>query len=205
MGMKSPEEAMDSAGAAPVLIAMPAPLPGFGSRLRRLRRLKGWKQDSIAALAGVNQATVSRWEAGNITPSEDLMHFLMQSLSQTPVRDAALQRLVEACTLPVHLVTDLDHVLLAASRSKQLQWGQPVSDLLHTSLWRFATEDIARAETQLQAQGWWSRDIPDPVVVQLTTAQTRGLHIRAGTMVWARLLLADGTPARLCTVLEHHA
>jgi transcriptional regulator with XRE-family HTH domain len=182
-----------------------APLPSFGKRLQRLRRFKGLKQETIAMLAGVNQATVSRWEAGGITPSQATMQRLFHALASAPAQDAALQRLVQHCSQPVHLVTDIDHRLLAASLPRQQIWGVPAADLLHTSLWRFATDDIAAAEASLAARGWWEQEAPAPVTVQVRTARTQGLQIRPSTMLWERVWLANGLPARLCTTLTSHA
>lgn len=176
-------------------------LPSFGMRLRRLRRIKALKQDHVARLAGVNQATVSRWEAGSLLPSQDAAQHLLDLLNGAPTQDAALQRLVQHCSQPAHLVTDIDHRLLAASLPRQQIWGVPASDLLHTSLWRFATEDIAAAEARLAASGWWEQDAPAPVTVQVRTARTLGLQIRPSTMLWERVWLANGLPARLCTTL----
>ncbi|MEM1401509.1 MAG: helix-turn-helix transcriptional regulator, partial [Pseudomonadota bacterium] len=38
-------------------------LPAFGKRLKRLRLAAGVKQEALASLLEVNQATISRWEA----------------------------------------------------------------------------------------------------------------------------------------------
>jgi len=182
-----------------------ATLPSFGKRLKRLRRIKALKQEAVAAMAGVNQATVSRWERGSITPSEETIQAVWQALTLAPAQEAALQRLVQHCALPTHLITDMDHRLLAASPSRQQIWGMPETDLLHTSLWRFATEDIAQAELQLSLNGWWEQEAPAPVVVQVRTAQTVGLQIHRSTMVWERVWLANGLPARLCTTVQSDA
>jgi transcriptional regulator with XRE-family HTH domain len=183
----------------------PADLPAFGQRLKRLRRSKALKQDAVARLAGVNQATVSRWEAGSLQPSAQAMQVVLQLLHGLPAQDAALQRLVQHCSQPAHLVTDVDHRLLAASLPRQQIWGVAESSLLQTSLWRFATEDIAAAEAQLAASGWWEQEAPAPVTVLVRTARTEGLQIRPSTMLWERVWLANGLPARLCTTLASHA
>ncbi|MBT0569328.1 helix-turn-helix transcriptional regulator [Curvibacter sp. CHRR-16] len=180
-------------------------MPSFGKRLKRLRRLKFIKQETVASIAGVNQATVSRWESGSITPSPATIAALWKVLAQAPVHDAALLRLVKHSTLPTHLITDIDHRLLAASPLRQKIWGIAETDLLHTSLWPYATEDIAQAELQLETHGWWEQDAPEPVVVNVRTAQTTGLHIQRSTMVWERVWLANGLPARLCTTIQSNA
>lgn len=118
----------------PHTINVIASLPSFGKRLKRLRRIKALKQEAVAAMAGVNQATVSRWERGSITPSEETIQALWQALSLAPAQDAALYRLVQHCALPTHLITDIDHRLLAASPPRQQIWGVPETDLLNTSL-----------------------------------------------------------------------
>jgi transcriptional regulator with XRE-family HTH domain len=180
-------------------------LPSFGKRLKRLRRIKGLKQEVIASLARVNQATVSRWECGAIVPDQETMELVFGALNQMPCLDSALQRLVHTSSLRVHLITDVDHRLLAASIPRQRMWGIAEAELLHTSLWPFATQDIVRAESQLGASGWWEHEAPEAVVVNLRTPHNLGLRIQAGTMVWERVWLANGVPARLCTSLECHA
>ncbi|WP_422087597.1 helix-turn-helix domain-containing protein [Variovorax sp.] len=57
--------------------------PGLGTALRRMRLLRSIKQTHFAQLMGVNQATVSRWERGQLALS-------------AAQQDAALKRLVES-------------------------------------------------------------------------------------------------------------
>lgn len=182
-----------------------ASLPSFGKRLKRLRRIKALKQEAVAAMAGVNQATVSRWERGSITPSAEVVQALLKALMIAPAQDAALHRLVQHCALPTHLITDIDHRLLAASPPRQRIWGVPENQLLNTSLWQFATDDIAQAELQLGLNGWWELEAPAPVVVNVRTAQTVGLQIHRSVMVWERVWLANGLPGRLCTTVQSYA
>ncbi|TWT14132.1 helix-turn-helix transcriptional regulator [Reyranella sp. CPCC 100927] len=173
-------------------------LPHFGSRLRRIRRLRGLKQAYIAHLAGVVQTTVSRWEAGEIQPDERVANSILLALSRSSTDDRALRTLVESATIVAHLVTDVDHRLLAASPGRIAEWQRDPVDLLGHSLWRFATEPIVAAETSLDSIGWWENPVPAPVEVVTGTRDEGDLRILPSRMTWERIYLADGTPARLC-------
>ena len=84
-------------------------IPGFGARLWRLQRACGYKQAYVAQLAGVNQATVSRWERGNIKPGRKHAEAVLRALSPARGSDTTLRRLVESSTLTAHLINDVDH------------------------------------------------------------------------------------------------
>lgn len=55
---------------------LPFPLPHQGDLLRALRLRRGWRQEDLAPLLGVNQTTLARWENGNMWPSSALLHQL---------------------------------------------------------------------------------------------------------------------------------
>jgi transcriptional regulator with XRE-family HTH domain len=177
-------------------------LPHLGPRLRRLRHLQGLKQSVLAEWAGVTQATVSRWEAGQLElQPEHAEKLLDQLLARTDGRaDAPLRRLIETSPLSVHLIADADHRLLAASPPREREWRQTAASLMGCSLWRYATEGIQAAEAALHPHGWWQDPLPAPVEVHTGSGNT-GLEIKAGLMLWERLYLGDGTPVRLCTTL----
>ena len=175
-------------------------LPGFGARLRRLRRACGVKQDHVARLAGVDQATVSRWERGAVRPDRARAEAVLRTLRPARADDAALRRLVESSSLVVHLVTDVDHVLLAASAGREAEWGVPAAALRGRSLWAAASPQIRTAEAALEADGWWERAAPAPVTLELDAHDAGFLPIVPGRMTWERVWLADGRPARLCTL-----
>lgn len=183
----------------PLPLPLPQPLPGLGRRIRRLRVVRRVKQEVLAAVAGVTQTTVSRWESGVLEPSpavaDRLLNFLQGGAAGD---DRALRRLVEGSALPVHLITDADHRLLAASPLREREWRRSAGELRGSSLWPFAADDIAAAEGGLGEAGWWESAAPAPVDVP-TTGADRGLRILPNHMVWERLCLADGTPVRLCT------
>lgn len=177
-------------------------LPGFGARLRVLRRACNFKQAYIAQLAGVNQATVSRWESGVATPTPDLADAVLKSIRPTNLNDSTLRRLVESSTLTVHLVTDADHVLLAASPKRQAEWGVSIHSLLGKTVWAAASPAIRLAESNLETLGWWETMYPEPVSIELKKYDSGFLPIVPGRMLWERVWLADGRPARLCTLLQ---
>ena len=172
----------------------------FGRALRRWRRLRGVKQSHAAELFGVAQPTLSRWERGQQRLPEAAARKLEQLLAAPldSAGDAGLRRLVESSALPVHLICDLTHRLLAASPTRFARWKVDAADLRGASLWRFATKEIHEAESRLGALGWyddraaelrfWTGANHDPVV-----------PIEPGVLVWERLGLSDGTLARLVT------
>ena len=176
-------------------------LPSPGSRIRRLRQLRGMKQSHLAERLGVAQTTVSRWESGACRLSVEDLARALHLLQGAPPADTALHRLIEASLLATHLIHDLDHRLIAASPARDRQWRGATSDHIGRSLWRYATDAIIAAEAELESRGWWELAAPDPV--RLVTAAGGGEDIRvvAGAMIWERVWLSDGTPGRLCTSL----
>ena len=176
----------------------------FARALRRWRRLRGIKQTHAAELFGVTQATLSRWERGQLRIPEPTTRELARRLG-APLdssADAGLRRLVESSTLPVLLVCDLTHRLLAASPAHYAAWRASPAELRGESLWRFASDEIRTAESRLGELGWYDEGIPqlrfwtgangDPLV-----------PIEPGILLWERLQLSDGTLARLVTSLPH--
>lgn len=177
----------------------------LGLALRRHRRLRGLKQDHVAALLGVTQATVSRWEHGTHRPDPRQAHRLAALLRAAAgsEADSALRRLVETSTLPVHLICDTTHHLLAASPSRFAEW-QRGRDLIGSSLWPFATDAIRAAEAELTDLGWYEPG-SKPVLTWTGTNNGRGIRILAGPMLWEHIRLADGSSARLVTSLDAKA
>ena len=127
----------------------------YGRALRRWRRLRGVKQSHAAELFGVTQATLSRWERGCHRLPEPAVRKLARLLAAPldSMADTGLRRLVESSALPVHLICDLSHRLLAASPSRFAQWTADAAGLHGTSLWRFATDEIRAAESRLGELG----------------------------------------------------
>ena len=177
-------------------------LPGFGARLRRLRRARGIKQAYVAQLAGVDQATVSRWERGEIKPDYLHAQSVLRALIPNQSDDSTLRRLVESSSLIVHLIGDVDHTLLAASPGRIAEWNIPVEKLIGQSVWGAASPAIYAAEASLEKLGWWEYPQPAPVEVNLEPYDSGFLPITPGKMLWERVWLSDGCPARLCTLSQ---
>lgn len=107
-----------------------------GAGIRRMRLLRSMKQQHLAELLGVNQATVSRWERDQLALSPE-QAVRLERIFAPPhhaVADAALKRLVEDCLRPVHLICDSTHRLLSASRPRQSEWRAPIGAFLGRSL-----------------------------------------------------------------------
>jgi transcriptional regulator with XRE-family HTH domain len=170
----------------------------------RWRRLRGVKQSHAAELFGVTQATLSRWERGYHRLPDAAARRLTRLLAAPldSAADAGLRRLVESSALPVHLICDLTHRLLAASPARFGEWSADAAELRGASLWRFASDEIQHAEARLGELGWydegttelrfWTGANHDPLV-----------PIEPGILVWERLTLSDGTLARLVTSATH--
>jgi len=174
----------------------------FARALRRWRRLRGIKQSHAAELFGVTQATLSRWERGQIRIPEETTRELTRVLGAPldSTADAGLRRLVESSTLHVLLVCDLTHRLLAASPAHYAAWKKSPTALRGESLWRFATDEIRAVEGRLGDLGWYDEGVPQ---VHFWTGANDNpiVPIPRGILLWERLQLSDGTLARLVTTL----
>lgn len=176
----------------------PRPL---GAALTLARRLRGMKQAHMAELLGVTQPTVSRIERGELVPADRLHRRLLELLSARldPARDAALRRLVEGAALPVHLICDVTHRLLAASKAREREWRRSAADLTGVSLWPFASEEVQTTEAMLPTVGWGERDGAHALAFATGANTSPDLRIAPGVLAWERMLLSDGSPARLVT------
>jgi transcriptional regulator with XRE-family HTH domain len=174
----------------------------FGRALRRWRRLRGIKQSHAAELFGVTQATLSRWERGHHTLPDAAVRKLSRLLAAPldSAGDAGLRRLVESSSLPVHLICDLSHRLLAASPARLAEWSAGEAELRGVSLWGFATDEIRLAEGRLGELGWYDDGVAQ---VSFWTGPNDSpvVTIDPGILVWERLQLSDGSLARLVTSL----
>lgn len=175
----------------------------IGPLLKRARALRRWKQQAVADLAGVAQTTVSRWESGEVEPSAEHLRRLAPVLSTVSdlTRDSGLKRLVVTSLLAVHLICDLSHRLLAASPAREAEWLVPASDLHGEPLFPFATDEIREAESRLDGIGWFADATVGAVLWVRGRERAATIRMATGYCVWERLVLNDGSPARLVTTL----
>ena len=177
--------------------------PSLGAALRRWRQLHGVKQAHAAELMGVAQSTISRWEKGlqEMEPAERRRIEALMAARLGTAADHAIARVVGESPRPVHLVCDLTHRLLACSPARAAEFGAPLGELLGRSLWRFATPEIVRKEASLEDIGW--REGLAPASLEFASgANASGIvPIRQSLCRWTRLMLADGTAARLVETL----
>lgn len=180
------------------MISLPTARP-IGKSLTRVRRLRGLKQSHMAELLGISQSTISRIERGELVPEPYLYKRIAECISARldPAGDAALKRLVETCSTPVHLVCDVTHRLLAASPARERMWGITAGELSGRSLWRYATEEIQRAEARLSEIGWGDLHGTSQISFKTTANFSDDLKIWPQTLIWDRIVLADGSAARL--------
>ncbi|MFE0017436.1 helix-turn-helix domain-containing protein [Mesorhizobium sp. NPDC059054] len=173
-----------------------------GRRLRRMRLLRQMKQSHLAELMDVDQATVSRWERGILDFSEAQWVVACQLLMAPfgSAQDAWLKRLVESSAQKVHLVCDQTHRLLAASRPRQAEWRADLPTFLGKSLLVYASPEILAADTALDDLGWHDGRVGS-LEVDTGPNSDEDLTILPGRVLWERIMLADGTPARLATTI----
>lgn len=173
-----------------------------GATLRRWRVLRRMKQAHAAEWLGVSQSTVSRWEAGTL-PVTGVALARIEALFAARLdsaADSALQRLVTHDSRAVHLVCDHTHRLLACSASRAAEFSSPLSALMGVSLWPFATEAIMAREASLRDAGWYEQRASS-IEFDTGSNDSSAVPIRASRCRWTRIILGDGTVARLVETL----
>ena len=192
----------------PDAIAKPAP-PALriGHALRRFRALNRIKQTHLAETLGVSQATISRWERGDHEPSarQQAAAIDLIATAATSASDAALKRLIIHSSQPVHLICDATHRLLAASPAREASWRASASAFLGKGVWRFASDQIIRAEHRLPMLGWFERG-PGAVFFQTGPNDADSdMRITPGILHWEKIMLADGSVGRIATTIARNA
>ena len=176
----------------------------LASALRRWRLLHDVKQAHAAALFGVAQSTVSRWEAGQqaMNSAERARVEALVAARLDSAADRVLATLVSESPRAVHLMCDLTHRLLACSPTRANEFRVPVDQLIGRSLLCYATEEINVQERALLDRGWFDESVPTPVEFDTGENRSRIVPIWPSRCRWTRLLLSDGTTARLVETIK---
>jgi transcriptional regulator with XRE-family HTH domain len=173
-----------------------------GRALRRFRILNGIKQGHVAEHLAVTQASVSRWESGMHEPETAMRERILAMIAASAGNDAdaALKRLIETSSAPVHLVCDATHRLLAASPARAMAWADSADIFLNRSLWAFASPEIVAAEEGLAGRGWYDRPFQR---LEFHTGHNGSavIAVLPGTMRWETVPLADGRVGRITTTI----
>jgi transcriptional regulator with XRE-family HTH domain len=177
-------------------------MPSNAVLLKRVRQQRGLKQSHVAEILGVTQATISRWERGELEISGERIEYLSKCANiAPPATDCHLKRLIQSSLSSIHLICDVTHQLLAASPARLQEWGRQASELCGQSLWQFATDEIREAEHRLPDVGWCD-GLTRSAVTYTGGREERGLRIHAGWLLWERIPLADGGTGRLVTTVS---
>ncbi len=173
-----------------------------GATLRHIRKMRNMKQSHLAELAGVDQATISRWERGNSLLPEEIktrfhgIFYRFDTFSQ----DDAINRLVTTSSLKVHLICDLTHCLISASARRLDEWKAPLPDIIGKSMLPFASRDLLDAEHALKVSGW-KNHLGTRTIVTTGPNNHPTIRIPQSRVIWERVLLSNGMVGRLVTTL----
>jgi transcriptional regulator with XRE-family HTH domain len=178
-------------------------MPSNAALFKRVRQQCGLKQSHVAELLGVTQATISRWERGELNIRPEHIECLHKCTSIAPsLTDCHIKRLIRNSLSPIHLICDTTHQLLAASPARLQEWGRQSSELCGQSLWQFATDEIKEAEHRLSCIGWCN-GLTRSAVTYTGGCEERGLRILPGWLLWERIPLGDGGVGRLVTTISN--
>ena len=178
-------------------------MPNNALLLKRIRQYNGLKQSHIAELLQVTQATVSRYERGDLEISLDKIDKLLKVLGESRTSsDFSLRRLISNSSMASHLICDTTHRLFVASPARVQEWRRDQTELCGQSLWRFATDPIREAEARLETVGWHAGRV-SAAVTYTCGRQGAEMHIRPGWLLWERIQLGDGTICRLVTSVSN--
>lgn len=174
----------------------------IGRALRRFRRLNAIKQSHAAEFFNVSQATISRCESGVHEPEAQQREHIaaMIAAHSGDAADGAWKRLIETSSLPVHMVCDATHRLLAASPARVASWGENADAFLGKSLWRFASREIVLAEASLEALGWYEQPFKQ-LCFQTGENESDVIKVMPSVMLWETVPLADGRVGRITTTV----
>ncbi|WP_043646228.1 helix-turn-helix domain-containing protein [Caenispirillum salinarum] len=163
-----------------------------GVQVAILRQSIGLSQERMAEFVGVNQSTVSRWEAGLTSPSQQQWSRILElSGARNNSHDLKLGFLASRCPGPASLCT-LDFRIIEASHALSEVMNIERSKLIGMNARNLFTDDLEHAYQKVCHRGILDKDILGVELsgsVKLFNGETVG-HQSSWTVTY----LSDKTP-----------
>jgi transcriptional regulator with XRE-family HTH domain len=163
----------------------------WGAEIRRFRRLRAVKQTSLAEMLGVDQATVSRWEANRQEPDLGMQRRLRALIQGTGARDEALLRHWVESAVGETALLDASRTLVAASATFLARHGLAVPPPAGLSTIAMFSEELDRAWWYAVERGFFEGEVASVGVVGR-------VHLLSGSgtlmsrSAWVPVVLNDG-------------
>lgn len=167
-------------------------LADWPSQIRRFRRVRAFKQTALAEMVGVDQATVSRWESGRITPEPDMQRRLLGLMRSVVADEYQLRHAAEAAMGEV-VLSDEDHVIRAASASYCAAHGVTQSVIIGMSGRPLYREEAEQIRQLAHDSGFYRGDIASLTMVARGNSLCGRRHDIRVKAVWVPTRLLDGT------------
>ena len=120
--------------------------------IRKIRAINRWSQEELSHVMGTDQATISRWERGQILPAAQTQEKLEALAEQVGLQSlSGIELLVNASPFPMILVDQLQMVV-AASASSGFVTGVSTIDQTPED----EREHLNAFHAHLTATGFWN-------------------------------------------------
>lgn len=168
----------------------------WGLWIRQLRAKHNLKQAALAEMVGVDQATVSRWEAGRTAPDAQMQGRIRALMGHRPF-DALLKHWIRTAIGGVALLNS-SRTILAASDDYCSEHGVSFDDIVGTSCDPVFTDEGEILWQAADDRGFFSGEIASVSVVTLTNSLSGHLKNSFTKYVWMPMRLADGEIVMRC-------
>ncbi len=162
----------------------------WGTWVRQVRIQRNLKQAAFAEMIGVDQATVSRWEAGRTRPDAQAQNRIRTLMGSRPA-DSLIRHWVKMAIGGVVLVNS-NRIILAASAQYSATHQIPVDEIVGLSVGPVFTEESDRLWQTAHNQGLFWGQIASVSAVTLTNSLSGHFHNVCTKCIWMPAPLADG-------------
>jgi transcriptional regulator with XRE-family HTH domain len=167
----------------------------WGQQIRAFRRQRLIKQSVLAEMAGVDQATISRWERGLQLPDVQMQRRLRDLLRKATPDEAILKHLTRM-SLGEVMLSNHEQTILASS-APYAQTHRVTADHIVGMSWRGKQngegEGLIRRAIQC---GFFRGDVASVSVVMLSKSLSGHRRNVPTKVLWGALPLSDGTIVR---------